>query len=207
MSIPLDSSRESEIWQSRNQQDFRRWNLHDRQENDEQDAESEEEGVALDVADLETAEELSDSGGGESAAAHCDAVDEEFIDNIHEGGDAVLPNGDEFGVDFIEVKFVGKEADVHGVLVLAAIEHPGKTDPGNERGEGGDADGREDHADQTVGLMRLGRVGEECIFHKAIAGEKAGNDKNEQWGQHDERNFVRVGGTLGTGFAQEGDDK
>ena len=90
---------------------------------DEDDAEAEGEGVALEFAGLELAEEVAEAGGAAAEAADEQAVDEELVEEMDDGGEGVLEVADEeVVVDAVDVEAVAEQRDGERVLVLAVVE-------------------------------------------------------------------------------------
>jgi len=109
---------------------------------DDEDAEAEGDAVALEIAGLDTAEEVSCSTSEAREATDEDSVDEELIDEVDDGGEDVLANSDDALVDFIDAEAIGEELReaVVGefVFVFTPVEDEGgdcSDDEGYERGD------------------------------------------------------------------------
>lgn len=88
------------------------------------------------------AEEVSDGFGEAGEAADEEAVDDEFIEEVDDGCEAVLEVFyDSFFVDGIEVEAVAEEGDGDGVFLFAAIEYEACCDADEQGYDGGDEGG------------------------------------------------------------------
>lgn len=85
------------------------------------------------------AEEVSEAFGEAGEAADEEAVDDEFIKEVDDGGEGVLEVFDDaFFVDGVEVEAVFEEGDGDGVFFSAGVEDEACGEAEDEGGDGGD---------------------------------------------------------------------
>ena len=90
---------------------------------DEDDAEAEGEGVALEAAGLDFAEEIAGGFGGAAETADEQTIDEEFVEEGDDGGEGVLKIADkEVVVEAVDVEAVLEQREGNGVLFLTGVE-------------------------------------------------------------------------------------
>jgi hypothetical protein len=134
--------------------------LREGEEDDDEDTEAEEEGVALEVAGLDAAEGLAGVAGDGFGAADAEAVDEEGIEDAADGGDGVLTNGDDFGVEFVEVELVSEELDIERFGIAAPVEFVSAEDAEGEGEQGDDGGNADVDVEELSVFLTKGRAGE-----------------------------------------------
>ena len=169
----------------------------------QQDAEAEAEGVGLEVAGLGLGEEPARAVGEAGEAADEEAVDDQIVEEMHDGSESVLEIFHEaFLVDRVEVEAVAEQRDGERVFRLAVVEDETGGETENQRGDGGDQDkgvpfGVSVLMDGADGVERSGKEGE--------AGEDRHPREGDERDQHQRADLVGVVRVFGAGLAEERD--
>jgi len=91
-------------------------------------AEGEEEGVTLQAAGLEEAQEFADADAEVSRTADDEALKNPAIDPTEGTGEQLLPGNEAAVVEFVEVEFVGEDPDIERIGRDAPVEDARRAD-------------------------------------------------------------------------------
>ena len=88
---------------------------------DEDDAEAEGKGITLEAAGLDPAQQVAGTGRSAAQPADQQAVDEELVEEVDDGGEGVLEVTDEeVVVEAVEVETIAQQRDETGSWSLPA---------------------------------------------------------------------------------------
>jgi hypothetical protein len=158
-------------------------------------AETKGEGIGLEVAGLEFAEQVPEGFDEAAQPSHQKAVDQEFIEEVDYCCKAVLEKPDQaFFIDRIQIETIAEERDGNRVFFPASVE---------EEPDGYAENKRCDRCDEGnhVGFVRWAN-GAQGSGDEAVSGEDRKNGQDRERDPHQRADLMGMAGVFRTAFTE-----